>query len=95
MVKGGVCARKPPSRIYRFSSQYSVAIMDSQISLPTCIDEVIEALVHACCGEAASAHEKYVYRESLRNLVRLAMAEQRHGLEIDFSVAPRLASMLH
>jgi hypothetical protein len=69
--------------------------MDSQISLPTCIDEVIEALVHASCGETASAHEKYVYRESLRNLVRLAVAEQRQGLEMDFSATPRLASVLH
>jgi len=69
--------------------------MDSHISLPTCIDEVIEALVYASCGEAASAHEKYVYRESLRNLIRLAIAEQRQGWELDFRVAPKFAGALH
>jgi hypothetical protein len=69
--------------------------MDSQISLPTCIDEVIEALVCASCGEAASEHEKFIYRESLRNLVRLAMAEQRHVWETDINTMPSLANVLH
>jgi hypothetical protein len=69
--------------------------MPSQISLPTCIDEVIEALVYASCGETASAHEKYVYRESLRNLVRLAMAEQRQGWKSYIGAAPQIADALH
>jgi hypothetical protein len=69
--------------------------MDSRISLPTCIDEVIEALVCASCGEAASEHEKYVYRESLRNLVRLARAESRHGWDTEAPIVSRLAGVLH
>ena len=39
-------------------------------------DEVIENLVAAMLGEDASEREKYLYRENLRNLVRLAKSEQ-------------------
>ena len=73
----------------------SIAIMDSEISLPTCTDEVIEALVHASCGDTASAHEKYVYRESLRNLVRLAKAEQRNGVDLASGFSLLMAGVLH
>jgi hypothetical protein len=69
--------------------------MNSRISLPTCIDEVIEALVCASCGDAASAHEKYVYRESLRNLVRLARAESLHGWDAAAPLVSRVAGVLH
>ncbi|RJF98413.1 hypothetical protein [Noviherbaspirillum saxi] len=39
-------------------------------------DDVIEHLIAATLGEHASARERYLYRESLRSLVRMAKAEQ-------------------
>jgi len=69
--------------------------MDPSLTLPTCTDEVIEALVIAACGETASAHERFVYRESLRNLVRLAKAEQRQHAEIGHRRLLRTAGTLH
>lgn len=36
----------------------------------------IEDLIAATCGEEASAREKYILREALRGLVRLAKSEQ-------------------
>lgn len=69
--------------------------MDPIHSPPMCTDDVIEALVHASCGESASAHERYLYRESLRNLVRLAKAEQRQRSEAGARQALRLAHRLH
>jgi len=37
---------------------------------------VIEQLIAAMPGENVSAREQHIYRENLRNLVRLAKAEQ-------------------
>lgn len=39
-------------------------------------DEIIEQLLAATLGDGASAREQHIYRENLRNLVRLAKAEQ-------------------
>jgi hypothetical protein len=50
-----------------------------RIGLRIHTEKFIEVLVYASCGETVSAHEKYAYRESLRDLVRLAMAERRQG----------------
>lgn len=47
-------------------------------------DDVIEALVHVAFGETASVQAKHIYRESLRNLVRLAKAERTQEMKIDF-----------
>ena len=47
-------------------------------------DDVIEALVHVACGETASVQVKHIYRESLRNLVRLAKAECTQEMKTDF-----------
>ena len=38
-------------------------------------DSVIAELVNASCGRNMSAREKHLFRESLRNLVRLAQSE--------------------
>jgi hypothetical protein len=43
-------------------------------------DEVIEALVMLNCGEHGSSREKFLFRESLRNLVRLAKAEEAEAM---------------
>lgn len=45
------------------------------MSLEICSDEVIEAVISAAVGENASARVRYLYRESLRNLVRIAKLE--------------------
>lgn len=39
-------------------------------------DEVIDNLLAATFSEQATARQKHVYRENLRNLVRLAKSEQ-------------------
>ena len=39
-------------------------------------DAVIDNMVNAACGEGATARERHLYREALRNLVRLAKSEQ-------------------
>lgn len=39
-------------------------------------DDVIEQLVAATLGESAHPRQRFIYRESLRGLVRLAKAEQ-------------------
>ncbi len=39
-------------------------------------DEVINNMVSAVCGQGATSRERHMYRETLRNLVRLAKAEQ-------------------
>ena len=39
-------------------------------------DDVIENLIIATLGEAATARQQHIYRESLRGLVRLAKSEQ-------------------
>lgn len=39
-------------------------------------DQVIESLIVATLGEDATVRQKYMYRESLRSLVRLAKSEQ-------------------
>ena len=46
-------------------------------------DDVIENLVDLTCGETATAKDRHVYRESLRNLVRLAKAEQKQQIRME------------
>lgn len=48
----------------------------------TCSDEVIESLVVVKCGLDGSAREKHVFREALRNLVRLAKVEEAEALRL-------------
>lgn len=55
--------------------------MDSS-SFPARTDDVIEAIVQTLCGDMSSAHIRHIYRESLRNLVRLAKAEQLQDMLI-------------
>lgn len=43
---------------------------------PLTSDDLIEALVKLHCGDDNSARMKYLLRESLRNLVRLARIEE-------------------
>jgi hypothetical protein len=52
---------------------------------PRCSDDVIEALVLVAFGETASDRAKHIYRESLRNLVRLAKAERTQEMQIDLA----------
>ncbi|HEX2529866.1 MAG TPA: hypothetical protein VHK70_00165 [Burkholderiaceae bacterium] len=58
--------------------------MDTQLPLPLCSDDIVEALVVAACGNSATAQQKHLYRESLRSLVRLAKAEQTQEMEMGF-----------
>lgn len=51
------------------------------MSLEICSDEVIEAVISAAVGENASARMRYLYRESLRNLVRIAKLEHTAELK--------------
>ena len=46
-------------------------------------DDVIENLVDLTCGETATAKDRHVYRESLRNLVRLAKVEQKQQIRME------------
>lgn len=46
-------------------------------------DEVIEDLIDVSCGEQGSTRERYLYREALRSLVRLAKAEQMYEMRAD------------
>lgn len=46
-------------------------------------DAAIEDLVVAACTETTTAREKYVYREALRGLVRLAKSEQMLEMKSD------------
>lgn len=62
--------------------------MDSHLSSPVCSDEVIEALVVVACGHTASVQAKHIYRESLRNLVRLAKAEQTQETKLGLHRLP-------
>lgn len=39
-------------------------------------DEIIESLVDAMLGEGTDIRQKFLYRETLRSLVRLAKSEQ-------------------
>lgn len=54
-------------------------------------DQVIENLISATAGEDTTARQQHIFRENLRNLVRLAKAEQ--VVEIKTSVK-RLAGAL-
>jgi hypothetical protein len=47
------------------------------------MDQMIEALVVANCGANAGLRDKYLYRESLRSLARLAVAEHALNLKKD------------
>ena len=46
-------------------------------------DDVIENLVDLTCGETATTKDRHVYRESLRNLVRLAKVEQKQQIRME------------
>jgi hypothetical protein len=39
-------------------------------------DEIIELMIEATLGEGADSRQKFLYRETLRSLVRLAKSEQ-------------------
>jgi len=54
-------------------------------------DLVIESLVIATLDRDATARQKYLYRESLRNLVRLAKSEQIRDIKMDVA---KLTGML-
>jgi len=47
--------------------------------------DVIEALVIMNCGDSATAQARHFYRESLRNLVRLAKAERNTELRLSLN----------
>jgi len=46
-------------------------------------EQMIIALVNTVCGEEATAREKHVFREGLRQLVRLAKAEQLFEMKMN------------
>ncbi len=60
-------------------------------------DEFIEAVIRATYGENASPRVYYLYRESLRSLVRLAKIE--HASELDelrtISPSPSPCQLVH
>ena len=58
-------------RIHPFEQSFTT-VLECGMYLETCSDEVIEAVISAAVGENASARVRYFYRESLRNLVRIA-----------------------
>lgn len=66
--------------------------MNSQLLLPLCSDDVIEALVMIACGENGSSQTKHFYRESLRNLVRLAKAEYAREADMELRYLPIIYS---
>jgi hypothetical protein len=72
-------------------------IMDSYPSSPVSTDDLIEAIVQSFCGDQSSAQAKHIYRESLRNLVRLAKVEQAQELQtaLSHAVRPENAHFLH
>jgi hypothetical protein len=45
-------------------------------------ENVIEDLVAVSCGDNASEHQKHIYRETLRSLVRLAKSEQMRDIKM-------------
>ena len=47
--------------------------------------DIIEALVIMNCGDSATAQARHYYRESLRNLVRLAQAERNAELRLNLN----------
>ncbi len=82
---------------YFDNPSFHLPIMESHMLSPHRSDDVIEALVHVACGETASVQVKHIYRESLRNLVRLAKAERTQEMKIDFGhfLAENEWHMLH
>lgn len=46
-------------------------------------EKMISDLVNATCGKQADAREKHVFRETLRQLVRLAKAEQLFEMKMN------------
>ncbi|HJW56122.1 MAG TPA: hypothetical protein VJ577_12675, partial [Burkholderiaceae bacterium] len=63
-----------------------------QLLLPLCSDDVIEALVMVACGENGSSQTKHFYRESLRNLVRLAKVEYAREADMELRYLPIIYS---
>ena len=53
--------------------------------VPLHSEDVIDALVIMNCGDFATAQARHVYRESLRNLVRLAKAESNAELRLNLN----------
>lgn len=52
--------------------------------MKTYTEDAVRELVFANCGAHATARDKYIFREALRSLVRLAKAEQM--LEVRASI---------
>jgi hypothetical protein len=48
-------------------------------------DDVIEAMVEAMCSGKVPEHDRDIYREALRGLVRLGQAEQLLSMQLDFN----------
>jgi hypothetical protein len=48
-------------------------------------DDMIEAMIDAMCAGKATEHDKDIYREALRSLVRLGQAEQLLSMQLDFN----------
>lgn len=61
-------------------------------------EAAIENLVNATLGAAASEREKHIFRESLRNLVRIANAEYKAEMQASvdkaIQVMPNEATLL-
>jgi hypothetical protein len=65
--------------------------------VPLHSEDVIEALVIMNCGDSTSAQVRHMYRESLRNLVRLAKAERNVELRLNLNrmITSSAKSALH
>jgi hypothetical protein len=50
--------------------------MNSQMKITSSTDALIEDLIHATYGSDANARQRFVFKEALLGLVRLAKAEQ-------------------
>lgn len=50
-----------------------------------CSDDVIDAMADAVLGHDVAEHDREIFRESLRGLVRLARAEQLYSMQMDFN----------
>lgn len=79
MDSAGVCGVRRTIR--RLSIVVLLPIMSSPFPAPVSTDAVIDAIVQSLCGDCSSAQTTYIFRESLRNLVRLAKAEQARELQ--------------
>ena len=71
--------------------------MDPHSSSPVSTDDLIEAIVQSFCGDRSSAQARHIYRESLRNLVRLASVEQARDMQgaMNCTMRPANERVLH